>query len=1007
MEVHSRRMNALRLVGLVAAVLVAGLAQPAAAATNTEATQKAINFLSRDVADWVGSHGCAACHRAGGALYGMASAKGNGYDMNVVTGNGRTNAGNMDFVAARIKGEQRADGSWIHDGGLYQRTKTSYAAFGLAGYDNFVSTQYSNSLVSVANWALTTQNAGRWIEDHGTFPTTFGNVPVTARIMVALAQARQRVDPAKAAQYQAALDRAAAYLRANMNNNASSAFGDGMAYTHEISWAIVGLKAAGPGANGENTAAINTLADKLMARSAANSPAWGSVNGTSVSDGYTSFNTGIAIYALCVAGREPDAGGRLLGAIEWLKSQQNPAGYWGSGGFIDIPTTFASLGLSCYGDHSVIVSVEPPDRQVVQFAWAVPQTVTYFIKVKNHGFQPDSYTLKAEGGLPGWTSELSQTSLFLPAGAEGTLQLKVTVPPDQFPSLSSEVTVTAVSGANPGVTGSARVLTYTNPPPPQTGRETVTTILTPAANATVTVGDTVMLSARVNARDNNELVRGAGRGVVTFFVAGVAIGADNDADGNGVFEVPFNPLNGSWNATGAQDYRAVYSGVTLAPNPNLLGSVGSQTLNIKPYPFAAPSVTQCIVNNPYVKSSDFRACGYVTPRQNGAVVEYIAFIINGGAPIVVAPTPENMSSGFVETMVKLVDGPNVIQLTARDSFGGITTKQYTVNVDTQAPALTIVSPSEGQALGSSTVKVTATVDDRSPVRITTNNIVASNLDAGGGTVTHTLTLTNRGLNTIVVTATDKAGNATERRFQVWVDYRAPVVSSTPADGAIVGKKAGDVLPYTVRVDSMSATTVEVAGGVYPLARGGGVVQLALPLVPGINTLPIKVTAETGLVTNVTRTVKYDTQAPVAVTTIPTAGGTYSGTITLTARVTDNLSNITAVGFMRNRSGIRAGVAGANNTWTLVFDTNELPDGKHTINVRVADAVGNVAIYDTEFFVNNSGARVADSGDALMAAGGEEASLTTYALVAGDSAEPVAPGVCTQGEPAAPPAIPAE
>jgi hypothetical protein len=515
-----------------------------------------------------------------------------------------------------------------------------------------------------------------------------------------------------------------------------------------------------------------------------------------------------------------------------------------------------------------------------------------------------------------------------------------------------------------------------------------------------------MLSARVNARDNNELVRGPGKGVVTFSVAGVTIGADNDADGNGVWEVPWNPLNGSWSATGAQDYRAVYTGVTLEPNArNLMGSVASQTLNIKAYPFAAPSVTQCIVNNPYVKSTDFRACGYVTPKQKGAVVEYIAFIINGGAPIVVAPTPENMSSGFVEAMVTLQNGPNVIQLTARDSLGGVTTKQYTVNVDTVAPALTIVSPSEGQSLGSSSVKVTSTVDDRSPVRIDTNHIVSSNVDAGGGTVTHTLTLTNRGLNTIVVTATDKAGNVTEKRVQVWVDYRAPVVSTTPADGAIVGKKAGDVLPYTVRVDSMSATTVEIGGEVYPLARGGGVVQVALPVVPGINTFPIKVKAETGLVTNITRTVKYDTQAPVAVTTIPTAGGTYSGTITLTARVTDNLSTITAVGFMRNRAGIRAGVAGANSTWTLSFDTNELPDGKHTINVRVADAVGNVAIYDTEFFVNNAGGQVGSSEDGLGLGDDAERSASV-ALVAGESAA-IVPAQCTQGESAPAPAIPAE
>lgn len=1005
MAIHSRHMSGRRLLSLLAAVLVAGVAQPAVAATNTEATQKAVNFLSVDVGNWVAANGCAACHRAGGALYGLTSAKANGYDMNVVTSNGRTNHGNMDFVAMRVKAEQLANGSWTHPGNLYTRTKTSYAAFSLAGYDAFVNTQYSNAVVSAANWALANQQSnGRWVEDHGTYPTTYGNIPVTARLMVALEQAKLRVDPAKAAQYQAALDKAAAYIRANMNNNNSSAAGDGMAYTHEIAWAIVGLKAAGPGANGVNTAAIETLANRLMARSAAGSPAWGALNGTSVNDAYTSFHTGIAIYALCVAGREPDVGGRIQGAMDWLKSQQTAGGYWGSGGFIDIPTTFASLGLSCYGDHGVRVTALAPDRQVVEFTWPEPQTVTYFIQVKNHGFQPDTYQLTTAGGLPGWVSTLSQTSLFLPAGGEGIVQLQVTVPPNQFPSLTSEVTVTATSGANPGVSGSARVLTYTNPPPPQTGRETLTTLLSPAG-ASVTVGDSVTLSARVNARDNGELIRGVGKGVVTFFVAGVAIGADNDADGDGVFSVPFNPANGEWNATGAQDFRAVYSGVTLQPQAaNLLGSVASRTLTINPYPYAPPSATPCNVTNPYIRTKEFRACGFVTPKENGAVVEYIAFIVNGGEPVVVEPTPENRSSGFVEAMVQLRDGANVIQLVARDSMGGVTTQQTSVFVDTVPPALTIVTPEEGQSLGSGTVHVTSTVDDLSPVRIDTNYIVSSNLGAGGGSVTHTLNLTNRGYNTIVVTATDRAGNVTEKRIQVWVDFKAPVVATTPVDGMVVGPKADNLLPYTVRVDSMSATTVKIGGVSYPLARGGGVVQVALPVVPGINNIPIQVTAETGLVTNVTRTVKYDTQAPVAVTTVPVAGGTYSGTVKLTARVTDNLSEVKAVGFMRNGSGIRAGVPGPNNTWTYDFDTRELPDGKHTINVRVADAVGNVAIYDTVFYVNNKGAAVA-SAEPMSRLGRELSPALTYVLVADEDGEPKLVADCpAAGSVDAPPII---
>jgi hypothetical protein len=643
------------------------------------------------------------------------------------------------------------------------------------------------------------------------------------------------------------------------------------------------------------------------------------------------------------------------------------------------------MGLSCYGDHSVIVTANPSER-VVEFEWDVAQTVTYSITIKNHGFQPDNYALSVTGGLEalGWSASLSDSALFLAAGAEAVVQLTVTVPPNQFPALSSEVTVKAVSGANPGVSGSARVLTYTNPRPPSTGRNSQTVILSPAANASVTVGETVTLSARVNAESEQDFdavpgpfsvpVTGPGKGVMTFFVAGVAIGADNDNDGDGVFQVSWSPANGQWNALGLQNFSAIYSGVALEPvNRNIKGSSAAHNLDIKAHPYTPPEATlSCIVDR-YINTTSLRACGYATPEHKGATLTYIAFIVNGGAPIVVSPTPENMSSGFVETMVTLREGVNVIQLTTTDSFGGITTKQTTVTVDTTPPVLTVLTPQEGQAFSSSSIRVSSTVADISPVLLTTNYVNKSNLDPGGGSVNHLVNLPNRGENTIIVTAQDAAGNLTERRIKVWVDYKAPVVSSTPADGAIVGPKTNNVLPYSLRVDTISASTVVIAGQTFNLPRGGGVVQLPLTLVAGVNTIPVSVRSETGLTVNATRTVRYDVTAPVAVTLIPVAGGTYSGTITLTATVTDDFSGVKSVGFMRNRSGIKAGVAAGNNTWTYVFDTTQLADGQHTINVRVQDNLNNVAIYDTVFFVNNRGriaapeAQRSSSGDTTLVA----------------------------------------
>ena len=38
-------------------------------------------------------------------------------------------------------------------------------------------------------------------------------------------------------------------------------------------------------------------------------------------------------------------------ALDWLKSRQAPNGSWGVGTrYPDIPTTFAAMGLACFGD---------------------------------------------------------------------------------------------------------------------------------------------------------------------------------------------------------------------------------------------------------------------------------------------------------------------------------------------------------------------------------------------------------------------------------------------------------------------------------------------------------------------------------------------------------------------------------------------------------------------------------------------------------------------------------
>jgi len=759
---RGRLWGAAWMAWVACSLMIAGKAY---AITNTEAAQAGINFLSADVETWASAQGCAACHRLGASTFGLATAAANGYDMNTVVANGQSNLANLHSLASRISGEQLSSGYWTHFG-VYYTTKTSYAAFGLAGYDRYISTRYSTQLVKAAAWALSAQQAaGYWVEDHGSYPTTYGNVPVTARMMVLLSQAKQRVDPAVAATYQAALDRAAAYLRAHIDDGNDVS---GMPFNFEISWAIVGLNAAGPGSSGENTTAINTLADRLLAaKSIPSGAGWGRQNAY-VAD---NFNTGISIYALCVAGRSTSGTGTLPDGISWLKRQQAPGGYWTSGGSTDVATTFAVLGLSCFGDYSVTLAVKGVDQQTIDAQVSHPQTVTYDFTLHNRGNASDTYTLSTQGGLPGWAAALSLTQVTLAAGQETALQLTVTAPPGLLPSLSSAVSVRAVSLANPGVSSSALVTTYTNPKPPTTGLPTVTTITNPSFGATVYLGQGAALSATVVDNTGNP-IRGPSKGTVTFYVAGIPVGADDNASGDGVFSIPWLPIAGDWTSMGVQDYRAIYSGVAQPPPAsNLLGSSASSTLDLQPPPLAPPDVTLCNQAR-YTREPNLHTGGFVTTRAPRTVITSTYFTLNGGARLPVTPTG---SGGTVGVDLVLADGDNLIQLTAVDSNGSRTTKEQRIFLNRLAPVITVNTPAANAVLGSTQVHLNLTVGSPIPTRVWINWLEQTVVPAGagGGTVDATVDVVNTGRQNLLIRATDAAFNTTETILPVCIGSCSP------------------------------------------------------------------------------------------------------------------------------------------------------------------------------------------------------------------------------------------
>ena len=539
------------------------------------ATQKGANYLIQDVYNFDAANACQACHRQGAAIYGLSVALAQGYAVNTNDSNG------LGRLATRAVADQSSPGYWTH-GGSFTQSKTSYAVMGLAGYDKYVSTRYSGDLVEAANWLVAAQSVsgaqGWWPEDHGSYPTTYGHVPVTARNILGLVQAQARVDSNTAATYGAAITRATTWIRANRSN----ANGAIMYYNYQLAYALLALKAAGA-ANDDPD--VVYFRDTLYSRMSPGNVAWGDV----VNDTADEFNTGLTVYAMCLAGQRLD-NPNLSSAANWLNGRQvnttvsgQPAGYWPASGFatVDIPTTFATLGLGCFGTLGVQATVVGPTRQVVGSNDPASQTRTFTVRVDNTGAfgANDSYSIGINGGLPGWTASVSPQTLTVPSGGSSNVTVTVVTPGNLPPALPVDFSVRATSQSSSSVTSAVTITVYTDPPPPVTGLNTTVTLVA-GAGATVTNRlQPTTLSAQV--RDQNgALVTGGGSGVVTFYVGGIPVTSDTDSDGDGVFTTPWTP-GVNWNTTGTVDYRAIYSGIDYpGATPDLLPSFRASTINL-------------------------------------------------------------------------------------------------------------------------------------------------------------------------------------------------------------------------------------------------------------------------------------------------------------------------------------------------------------------------------------------------------------------------------------------
>src|SRR5207247_10553804 len=118
------------------------------------------------------------------------------------------------------------------------------------------------------------------------------------------------------------------------------------------------------------------------------------------------------------------------------------------------------------------------------------------------------------------------------------------------------------------------------------------------------------------------------------------------------------------------------------------------------------------------------------------------------------------------------------------------------------------------------------------------------------------------------------------------------------------------------------------------------------------------------------TVVADTTPPTVSMASPPAG-TVSGTVTVSANATDNVS---VVGVQFLLDGVALGAEDTTSPYSISWDTTGVPNGAHTLTARARDAAGNQA---TSTGVNVTVSNTAPSG-LVLALGFNEGTGTAAA-----------------------------
>ncbi|HCF57053.1 MAG TPA: hypothetical protein DFS52_03525, partial [Myxococcales bacterium] len=189
------------------------------------------------------------------------------------------------------------------------------------------------------------------------------------------------------------------------------------------------------------------------------------------------------------------------------------------------------------------------------------------------------------------------------------------------------------------------------------------------------------------------------------------------------------------------------------------------------------------------------------------------------------------------------EGEHTLVVTASDRAGNSASQTLQFTIDTTAPAISISGVSDGQ-LGNQPVTPTFSATDV--------NLDSTTATLDGASFASGATVSSEGEHTLVVTATDRAGNSSSETVRFEIDTAAPAISIAGVSDGQLGSQP--VTPIFSATDSNLDSTTATLDGV-SFASGTTVAS------EGEHTLVVTATDRAGNSASQTVHFGIDTTAP--------------------------------------------------------------------------------------------------------------------------------------------------